>query len=42
MCIFHMNISENTTTDIFKNSSVEYRNEEVIVINSNPDRYSGV
>ncbi len=37
-----MNISENSTTDIFKNSSVEYRNGEVIVINSNPDRYSGV
>ncbi len=42
MCKFHMNISENSTTDIFKNSSVEYRNGEVIVINSNPDRYSGV
>ncbi len=42
MCKFHMNTSENSTTDIFKNSSVEYRNGEVIVINSNPDRYSGV
>lgn len=42
MCIFHMNISENSSNDIFKISSVEYINEEVIVINSNPDRYSGV
>ena len=37
-----MRITEKFTNDSFKNKSVEYCEEEVIAINSNPERYSGV
>ena len=34
--------AEKLTNDNFKNESVEYRREEVEVMNSNSERYSGV
>ena len=42
MCKFHMNNTEKVANDNFKNKSVEYCEEEVMAINSNPERYSGV
>ncbi len=39
---FQMNSSEKSSNDIFKNQSVQYRKGEVVAINSNPKRYSGV
>lgn len=42
-CKFHMKITGQTAKDIFKNDSLQLNtDEEVIDINSNPDRYSGV
>ena len=41
-CKFHMRTTEKLANDSFKNKSVEYCEEGVIAINSNPERYSGV
>ena len=41
-CKFHMKNAGKTANDNFKKESVDYRKEEVIIINSNPERYSGV
>lgn len=41
-CKFHMKITGQTVSDIFKNDSVQLESEEVMVINSNPERYSGI
>ena len=42
-CKFHMKNTEHYTSDIFKNDSIQLNvDEEVIEINSNPERYSGI
>lgn len=42
-CKFHMKNTEHYTSDIFKNDSLQLNiDEEVIEINSNPERYSGI
>ncbi|WP_022765319.1 Mor transcription activator family protein [Butyrivibrio sp. XPD2006] len=41
-CKFHMRKTGKTTTDSFKKKSVEFCEEVVMAINSNPERYSGV
>lgn len=42
-CKFHMNNAGKTANDNFKNDSLQLNiDEEVIDINSNPERYSGV
>lgn len=42
-CKFHMKSTEHYTSDIFKNDSLQLNiDEEVIEINSNPERYSGI
>ncbi len=37
-----MKITGQTVSDIFKNDSIKLESEEVMVINSNPERYSGI
>ncbi len=37
-----MKIIGQTASDIFKNDSIQLESEEVMVINSNSDRYSGI
>ena len=42
-CKFHMKNTEHYTSDIFKSDSLQLNiDEEVIEINSNPERYSGI
>lgn len=42
-CKFHMKNTEHYTSDIFKSDSLQLNiDEEVIDINSNPERYSGI
>ena len=41
-CKFHMKNTGHLTSDIFKKTSLQLNNEEVMDMNSNPERYSGI
>ena len=41
-CKFHMKNTGHLTNDIFKKTSLQLNKEEVVDMNSNPERYSGI